>query len=107
MKGRLKDFRRPRSLLIYSKGMLCVQGMRTITPLWAGVKGVQNSVPCKILQFDYVSKSAFKINRRLLQFTGDCGLLAIAAGSLPTGVLYAVLKPKQPVVVETEQAVIG
>ena len=73
MKGRLKDFRRPKSLLIYSKGMLCVQGMRTITPLWAGVKGVQNSVPCKILQFDYVSKSAFKINRRLLQFTGGCG----------------------------------
>ena len=73
MKGRLKDFRRPRSLLIYSKMMLCVQGMRTITPLWAGVEGAQNSVPCKILQFDYVSKSAFKINRRLLQFTGDCG----------------------------------
>ena len=73
MKGRLKDFRRPRSLLIYSKMMLCVQGMRTITPLWAGVEGAQNSVPCKILQFDYVSKSAFKINRRLLQFAGDCG----------------------------------
>ena len=73
MKGRLKDFRRPRSLLIYSKMMLCVQGMRTITPLWAGVEGAQNSVPCKILQFDYVSKSAFKINRRLLQFTGGCG----------------------------------
>ena len=57
MKGRLKDFRRPRSLLIYSKGMLCVQGMRTITPLWAGVEGAQNSVPCKILQFDYTSNT--------------------------------------------------
>ena len=73
MKGRLKGFRRPKSLLIYSKGDIVCAGHAYDTPLWAGVEGAQNSVPCKILQFDYVSKSAFKINRRLLQFTGGCG----------------------------------